>query len=151
MLAETVGALAGHDINVIATLGSSLKNPHAGTERPNPRPDDTEVRFVPFVPLGQLLDRADLVVGSGGAGTVLGTLAHGLPMVLWPQGADQPINAARAAAAGTAITVDNAASVSPAVRKMLTDSEFRSRAETVAAENNRRLSPADVIARIAAA
>lgn len=147
-LATTVGAMAGHEINVIATVGSSLRNPDAEGPEPSSTPDGFEVHYVPFVPLGQLLDRADLVVGAGGAGTVLGALAHGLPMVLWPQGADQPINAARAAAAGTAIIVDSAGEIFPAVQEVLEHNTVRDRAQAAANENGARPSPADVIEEI---
>jgi UDP:flavonoid glycosyltransferase YjiC (YdhE family) len=36
----------------------------------------------------------------GGAGTVLGALSQAIPMVVVPQGADQPIQTERVAAAG---------------------------------------------------
>lgn len=71
VLETTVAALAGHEVSVIATVGSSLRdptegNPAAGKDngsvRPSARPDGVDVRYVPF---GQLLDRADLVVGAG--------------------------------------------------------------------------------------
>ncbi|MEV5537149.1 nucleotide disphospho-sugar-binding domain-containing protein [Saccharopolyspora shandongensis] len=150
VLDTTVGAMAGHEVNVIATVGSSLRNPAAGDDGswPSRRPDGAEVHYVPFVPLGQLLDRADLVVGAGGSGTVLGALAHGLPMVLWPQGADQPINAARAAAAGAAVTVDSGDEIFPAVRRVLEEDTFRDRAQAAAAENDARPGPADVVKEI---
>ncbi|MER6901823.1 glycosyltransferase, partial [Amycolatopsis sp. NPDC000740] len=102
VLATAVAAVADSGATAIATLGASLRHPAASQEV---RADPTGVRYVPFVPLGQLFDRADLVVGAGGVGTILGALAHGLPMVLWPQGGDQPINAARAAASGSSLTV----------------------------------------------
>ncbi|MEB3370842.1 hypothetical protein [Saccharopolyspora mangrovi] len=54
VLATTVDALAGHDLNVIATVGSSLTKPAAAHDPPR-RPDGLEVHLVPFVPLGQLL------------------------------------------------------------------------------------------------
>ncbi|WP_328603780.1 glycosyltransferase [Amycolatopsis sp. NBC_00345] len=148
VLETTVAALAGLEVNVIATVGSSLKDPNADGPRPGARTDGVEVGYVPFVPLGQLLDRADLVVGAGGAGTVLGALAHGLPLVLWPQGADQPINAARAAAAGVAITIERADEITSAVRRILEEDTFRDRAKAAAAENDARLSPADTVKEI---
>ncbi|WP_344683492.1 glycosyltransferase [Saccharopolyspora taberi] len=149
VLDATVGAMAGDEVNVIATVGSSLRNPGTDGARPSRRPGGAEVHYVPFVPLGQLLDRADLVVGAGGSGTVLGALAHGIPMVLWPQGADQPINAARATAAGAAISVAGADEIFPAVRRVLGEDAFRDRAKAVAAENAARPSPADVVEQIA--
>ncbi|MFB9926985.1 glycosyltransferase [Amycolatopsis halotolerans] len=145
VLSTAVAAVADSGANVLATLGSSLRHPTASQEiQADPR-----VRYVPFVPLSQLLDRADLVVGAGGVGTILGTLAHGLPMVLWPQGADQPINAARAAASGTAITVDSAAAIRAAVAEALENSVYRREARKVAAEIADRPDPGSVIAEIA--
>lgn len=150
VLDTAVVALGAHEVNVIATAGSSLRNPAADrhSNRPGRRPDGVEVHYLPFVPLGQLLDRVELVVGAGGAGTVLGALAHGLPMVLWPQGADQPINAARAAEAGVAITVGGENEIPRAVRRVLSEDGFRERAQAAAAENAARPGAAEVIKRI---
>ena len=46
----------------------------------------------------QILPRCAAVVAHAGSGSVIGSLAHGLPLVLVPQGADQFDNAARCAA-----------------------------------------------------
>ncbi|RDG37263.1 glycosyltransferase [Streptomyces corynorhini] len=144
-LSAAVAAVADTGAQVIATLGSSLR--HATADQAD-RADSAGVRYVPFVPLGQLLEKVDLVVGAGGVGSVVGTLAHGLPMVLWPQGADQPINAARAAASGTSITVDSAAGISPAVAAVLERGEYRHRAQEIAAEIATLPPAATVIAEI---
>ncbi|MFD5745824.1 glycosyltransferase [Streptomyces sp. NPDC127033] len=149
-LSATVAAVADAGVNVIATLGSSLRHPTASqaSQEEAARAHSDRVRYVPFVPLAQLLEKADLVVGAGGVGTVVGTLAHGLPMVLWPQGADQPINAARAAASGASVTVDSAAGISSAVADVLKNDAYRGRAQDIAAEIARRPEPATVIAEI---
>ena len=63
------------------------------------------VRVERFVPQADVLRRAAAVVSHGGSGTTLGALAHGLPLVLVPQAADQFDNAARAVAAGAAIVL----------------------------------------------
>ena len=42
----------------------------------------------------------DAVVTHGGAGTTLGALAFGVPLLVLPQGADQYANAERVVAAG---------------------------------------------------
>ena len=52
------------------------------------------------VPQAQLLPHVDLVVHHGGTGTVIGSLASGLPQVIMPQGADQFWNAEHLAAEG---------------------------------------------------
>ncbi|MGW5381074.1 nucleotide disphospho-sugar-binding domain-containing protein [Nocardia sp. NPDC003963] len=147
VLSAVVAAVADTGAEVIATLGSSLRHPESNGSVPahSDRADRATVRYVPFVPLDQLLEQADLVVGAGGVGTVLGALAHGLPMVLWPQGADQPINAARAATAGASITVESAAEIAAAVAKVQEDDSYRRRAREVAAEIAARPHPATVI------
>jgi UDP:flavonoid glycosyltransferase YjiC (YdhE family) len=55
-----------------------------------------------FIPQAEVLPRCRAVVGHGGSGTLVATLAHGLPSVLIPLGADQLVNAARAAELGFA-------------------------------------------------
>ena len=59
-------------------------------------PQPSNVRVESYVPQASLLPRCDLVVSHGGSGSVIGALAHGVPMVLLPMGADQPFNAAAA-------------------------------------------------------
>ena len=59
-----------------------------------------------FIPQSLLLPHCDLVVSHAGSGSVIGALTHGLPMVLLPMGADQPLNAARAEALGVAQVLD---------------------------------------------
>ncbi len=64
-----------------------------------------------------LLPRCRLVVSHGGSGAMLGALAHGLPQLLLPQGADQFGNARACEQAGAALAL-SAQQVSPAnVRK----------------------------------
>jgi UDP:flavonoid glycosyltransferase YjiC (YdhE family) len=52
------------------------------------------------VPQAHLLPYVDLVVHHGGTGTVIGSLASGLPQIVMPQGADQFWNAEHLAAEG---------------------------------------------------
>src|SRR3954454_3883971 len=52
------------------------------------------------VPQSQVLPYVDLVVHHGGTGTVIGSLASGLPQIVMPQGADQFWNADHLAAEG---------------------------------------------------
>lgn len=48
----------------------------------------------------QLLPYVDLVVHHGGTGTMIGSLASGMPQIVMPQGADQFWNAEHLAAEG---------------------------------------------------
>jgi UDP:flavonoid glycosyltransferase YjiC (YdhE family) len=95
---------------------------------------DSPVRIVnvPFRPLAELLAEVDAVVTVGGAGTVLGALVAGVPLVVMPLGADHIVNAARATAAGAALTVESPDAVGPALRRVLEDDDVRRSARDVA-------------------
>jgi UDP:flavonoid glycosyltransferase YjiC (YdhE family) len=79
------------------------------------------------------LPHCALVVSHGGPGSVIGALAHGLPMVLIPLGADQPYNAARCAELRVARVLDaveaTPETVREAVATVLADSTYRRNAE----------------------
>jgi UDP:flavonoid glycosyltransferase YjiC (YdhE family) len=96
------------------------------------------VRVEQYVPQSLLLLRCDLVVSHAGSGSVVGALAHGLPMVLLPIGADQPLNAARCEALGVARVLDpfhaTSADVANAAEEVLADDRYRRSAERVQAE-----------------
>jgi UDP:flavonoid glycosyltransferase YjiC (YdhE family) len=81
--------------DVIVTVGDELDPAELG-------PQPANVHVAGFVPLAAVLPRCDAVVCHGGSGTVVALLAHGLPAVLLPMGADQPGNAARCEALGVA-------------------------------------------------
>ncbi|MEZ4669730.1 MAG: glycosyltransferase [Anaerolineae bacterium] len=59
-----------------------------------------------YIPQAALLPYCHVVISHGGSGSLMGTLAHGLPSVLIPMGADQPLNAARCVALGVGIALD---------------------------------------------
>jgi UDP:flavonoid glycosyltransferase YjiC (YdhE family) len=90
------------------------------------------VRVKRFLPLRR---RCAAVVSHGGSGTVLGALAHGLPSVLLPMGADQPWNAARCEQLGVALVLGalraTPAEVREAVSTVLDDPSYRAAAERV--------------------
>ncbi len=86
-------------IGLIVTVGRDLDPDELGRQPAN-------VHVERFMPQAALLPHCDLVVSHAGSGSVLGALAHGLPMVLLPMGADQPLNAARCQALGVAAVLD---------------------------------------------
>lgn len=142
-LAAVVGAVAQADVDVVATLGVALPDAPAGAP--------TDVAWVPFAPLDELLDDVDLVVAAGGSGTVLGAMSRGVPLVLLPQGADQPLVAARAAAAGVAVVLDDVQDVTAAVARAVADSDLHERAAAIAREIAAMPSPAEVLQDLVAA
>jgi UDP:flavonoid glycosyltransferase YjiC (YdhE family) len=66
-------------------------------------PQPAHVRVERFVPQDEILPHVDAVVCHGGSGTVLGALAHGRPLLVLPQGADQFDNADGVVAAGAGL------------------------------------------------
>ncbi|HWG26674.1 glycosyltransferase [Actinospica sp.] len=116
--------------------------------------DSDRVEFVGFTPLERLLHDVDAVITVGGAGTVLGSLAHGLPLVMTPLNADQPLHAGRAAAAGAGIAFGigqaEPRAVAEAVATVLTDPSYRNAAQRVAAEIAAMPSPTQVAEKLIA-
>ena len=72
-----------HDerVNVVATVGTDA-DPEAFGELPG------HVRVARFVPQLEILPHCDITICQAGAGTVLGALAHGLPLVMLPVASD---------------------------------------------------------------
>lgn len=126
-----LAALADLDADVLLTTG--WQN------------DPAELRAIPanatverFIPQHEILPRCSLVVTHVGSGSMLGALAHGLPLLAVPHAADQFENAAACAAAGAALVVmpDELSedAVRDAARALLDDPSYRDAARTVAAE-----------------
>jgi UDP:flavonoid glycosyltransferase YjiC (YdhE family) len=93
------------------------------------------VRVERWVPHAAAVAAADVVVCHGGSGTVLGTLAAGLPQVVVPLFADQPYNAERVAAIGAGLVASQRAdSIRAAVTHLLDQGSFRAAAQRVARE-----------------
>ena len=86
-------------INVVVTVGRQLDPGHLG-------PQPANVHIERYLSQSLLLPQCDLVVSHGGSGSVIGALAYGMPLVVLPMGADQPLNAARAEALGVARVLD---------------------------------------------
>jgi UDP:flavonoid glycosyltransferase YjiC (YdhE family) len=114
--------LADEPIAVVATVGSDQDPAGLG-----PVPGNARVER--FILQATLLPTCTAVVHHGGAGTTFGSLAHGLPQVVIPQGAANFDNAAMVERAGVAlvlrpgeVTADN---VQNAVRLILNEPGLR--------------------------
>lgn len=101
IFAKLLTGLRDVDAEIVLTVGHDLDPAAFG-------PQQSNVHLERFLPLGALLPRCSLVVFHGGSGTLGHVVAHGLPMVILPLGADQPDNAARCAELGAARTLDQA-------------------------------------------
>jgi UDP:flavonoid glycosyltransferase YjiC (YdhE family) len=113
---------------VIVTVGRSLD-----PERFGPQPDNVYIER--YIPQSLLLPHCDLVVNHGGSGSVIGALAHGLPLVVLPMGADQLPNAQRCEHLGVGVTLDavraTPRSVRDATSALLSDAPTRQAAERI--------------------
>ena len=115
-------------VTVVATVGRALDPEVLGPQPPN-------VHVERYIPQAQLLPHCRLVVSHGGSGSVIGALAHGLPMVLIPIGADQPRNAQRGNDLHVARVLPaleaTAERVRAAASAVLADSTYRLHAEQI--------------------
>jgi UDP:flavonoid glycosyltransferase YjiC (YdhE family) len=94
------------------------------------------VRVEAWVPQAEVLPHAAVLVCHGGAGTVLGGLAAGVPQVVVPVGADQPFNAQSVVAlgAGLALPKPDTEALRSAIQRLLDEPEFRRAARAVATD-----------------
>lgn len=122
---RVLAALRELPINVIATVGRELDPTLFGPQPPH-------IQLAHYIPQAELLPHCAAVISHGGSGSVMGALAHGLPMVLLPMGADQPLNAERCVALGVALALDVIAatpqSVQTAVTTILADTTYKQNA-----------------------
>lgn len=108
-----------------------------------------------FVPQAEVLPRCGAVLSHGGSGTVLAALAHGIPLVSMPRGADQFANAMNVARAGAGVALmgpggSEGAAVRSALETVLGQPELRAAAQGLAAEIAAMPSDADAAAAIEA-
>lgn len=112
------------------------------------------VRVERFLAQAHVLPLAAAAVGHGGSGSTLGALAHGVPLVLLPMGADQFHVAECSALAGAAIVLRHDEATSDSVREALTrvleDETFRHAARAVQDEIAAMPLPADTAAAVEA-
>jgi UDP:flavonoid glycosyltransferase YjiC (YdhE family) len=123
--------LARRPLNVIVTLG-----PDADPSVLGPQPGN--VRICRYIPQSQLLGHCDLVICHGGAGSILGALSFGLPVLILPQAADQFYNADQVVRAGAGrrllgaeLTADG---VAGEASLLLDEPRYRAAAAAVSAE-----------------
>ena len=123
-------ALEATPVSAVVTLGN--------LDDRSALPSPANVRIEQYVDQERLLPHCAGVVSHGGSGTVLGALAHGLPQVCLPPGADQFLNAVRLQRAGAGVAVMPAATapdtIAGALETALSDSSVALAAKGLAAE-----------------
>jgi UDP:flavonoid glycosyltransferase YjiC (YdhE family) len=128
LFSRVLAGLRDLPINVVVTVGRGLDPDVVGR-----RPENVQVER--YIPQSSLLPQCDLMINHGGSGSVIGSLAHGVPMVVLPMGADQPLNAARCEQLGVGIVLDavraTSRSVAEAVTTVLSDPDYRVAAQRI--------------------
>lgn len=131
LLERALAGLRELPLDVIVTTGGNLDPAQLG-------PQPSSVRVERYLPQSDVLPLCRAVVSHGGSGSVLGALAHGLPSVLLPMGADQPQNAARCAELGVARVLDatraTPGTIRDAVAEVLSQPRYRAAAARIADE-----------------
>ncbi len=125
--------LADEPITVIVTLGPDADPAALGPQPPN-------VHVAGFVPQDLLLPHCDAVINQGGT-AILSILAHGLPLLVLPRGANQFVNAEACVDAGVGRALlpgeVDPASVRREVRRLLDEPGYRQRAKCIAGQIGR--------------
>jgi MGT family glycosyltransferase len=128
LLQRIIDALAGLPVRGLVTIGpvdgGRLRLPgNVAVER--------------FVPHDQVLPDVSLVVTHAGHGTVMASIAAGVPLVCIPMGRDQPAVTDRVTHHGLGVSVDpttDVAGLRRAVRRVLDDAAYRCTTQRMAAE-----------------
>lgn len=131
VLRAILDGVAANDVAVVLTVGPS--GDLSAFDPISPR-----ARVERFVPQDVLLPACSAVISHAGSGTTLGALAHGLPHLMVPQGADQYINADRCEQAQLGRTLlppeVTADAVRMALKEVLEESSYRDNARRVQSE-----------------
>lgn len=98
MFYSVIEGLADLDVDVLITVGFDKNATSIG-----PLPGNVHVEN--YLPHSLLLPHCSAVICHGGAGSTLSALAHGLPLLILPQGADQYIIGDLVAAAGAGFCI----------------------------------------------
>ncbi|MPZ19317.1 MAG: glycosyltransferase [Luteitalea sp.] len=124
-------ALANAPFHVVMTTGT-----HRHPESLDLGPLAANIRVEPWVPHTDLFPATDLVVTTGGAGTVLTALRFGIPLLIVPTEWDKPESARRVVESGAGLALSprrcTPKRLRSAVEQLLTDRRFRDAAQRLA-------------------
>ena len=142
LLSRVVAGARSLGLEVVVTVGRTMDPRELGAQ-----PDGVHVER--HLPLPELLPHCAAVICHAGSGTIVAALAHGLPLVCIPLGADQPLNAARCAALGAGVILD-AMTLTPgdvrvAARRVLEDPGPRRAVARLQAELSALPGPAAIL------
>ncbi|SMG19592.1 glycosyltransferase [Agreia pratensis] len=109
LFSRILDAVAGLSARILVTTGPWV-DPR--TVEPTEDLGQSSIRVEQYVPQAELMPHADLVVNHGGSGSVVGALHAGVPVLVFPLGADQVPNGdyVEAAGAGAVLIAESATS-----------------------------------------
>ncbi|GAA3627031.1 glycosyltransferase [Microlunatus ginsengisoli] len=143
-LGVVVEALADLDVDVVLAAGK------ADLSGLGQLPEN--VRSVGYLPLSAFLPRCAVLVHHGGSGTTAAPLFYGVPQLVLPAFADNPLSAQRVVDRGVGLSHDPATIDPPTVRglvdRLLHEPVFRGAAEDVRAEIAAMPTPASITQRL---
>lgn len=131
LVLPAVSALASTGMLIVATTGGA--NPEEvlpAARRPS------NLKLETYIPFTEILPMTDVTITNGGYGGVQAALVHGVPLVVAGTTEDKLEVNARVAWSGAGISLKtdhpHPASIGAAVRKVLTDPSYRTRARELA-------------------
>ena len=136
-----VDALGNTNLAVVIASGRSEAARSLG-------PLPSNVQLHEWVPWAELLARSSVVVTHGGAGSTLGPLSLGIPLVMIPLAADHFKNAGLVSATGAAVALDAEAVTPSELRDAVTTAlgqSARRAAQGISEEMGRMPSPEEVV------
>jgi UDP:flavonoid glycosyltransferase YjiC (YdhE family) len=140
-------ALGTEPIDVICTLGDGADEAVLANAPAN-------VRFERYLPHSSILPRCQAMLCHAGFNTTMGCLQAGVPLVCVPLGSDQEFNARRCASAGLGLWLRpeeaSVEAIRDAVRSVLADPSFTTKARAFADDMASRPGPGAAIRRIEA-
>ena len=145
LLARALAGVREVGLPVVVTTGRQVDPAELGRQPPH-------VRVQRWIPQEELLPWCRAVVSQGGSGIALAALAHGLPSVLLPIGADQPHTADVLAELGAGVVLDPLTAtpdeIAGAVLRVLDDPGYAVAARRVRQEILELPSASDALARV---
>jgi MGT family glycosyltransferase len=124
VLRRVITALSTLDVRAVVTAGPSVDVASL--------PSPANVSVCRSAPHSRILDEASAVVTHAGHGTVIRSLAAGVPLICMPMGRDQNENTARVTARRAGVKVNPKASVEEirnGIRTVLADPQYRQAAQ----------------------
>ncbi len=125
---SVLAGLRDEPLDLVVTVG-----PNVDPTRLGPQPANVSV--VSYIPQSLLFPRCAAIVCHGGFGTMLAAIERGVPLLVVPFGADQPINARSIERLGIGLVIDED-EVTPerirdAVSRLLNEPAWRRNAEAI--------------------